>query len=96
MEPALFEEFAREFMARATGSGWATEKARTRSELAQIERQIQRLVYAILAGADANAINTRLKDGRADAEGVGMSGGRFPTLAAGSALHSSGLSSTRS
>jgi hypothetical protein len=74
----------------------STEKARTRSELAQIERQIQRLVYAILAGADANAINTRLKDGRADAEGVGMSGGRFPTLAAGSALHSSGLSSTRS
>jgi DNA invertase Pin-like site-specific DNA recombinase len=68
MEPALFEEFAREFMAEVNRqrSALSGEKTRTRSELAQIERQIERLVDAILGGADAQAINVRLKDLEAD------------------------------
>ena len=64
MEPTLFDEFAREFMAEVNRqrSAMSAEKARTRSELENIDRQIKRLVDAIVDGADARAINVRLKE----------------------------------
>jgi hypothetical protein len=64
MEPTLFEEFAREFMAEVNRQRTAASasKTRIRSDLEAPERQIKQLVDAIIGGADANAINTRLKD----------------------------------
>jgi site-specific DNA recombinase len=64
MEPALFEEFAREFIAEVNKS--RSEASSTRSaaqrELERVDRQIKRLVDVILEGGDAQAINAKLKE----------------------------------
>jgi DNA invertase Pin-like site-specific DNA recombinase len=64
MEPALFEEFAREFIAEVnrTRAEASSAKAATQRELERVERQIKRLVDAILDGADARPINAKLKE----------------------------------
>ena len=64
MAPDLFEEFAREFLAevnqqRASASA---EHGATRRELDRITRQIARLVDAIVNGADARALQSKLKE----------------------------------
>jgi hypothetical protein len=64
MEPALFEEFAREFIAEVnrSRSEVSSAKAAMRGDLERLERQIKRLVDAILDGADAQPINAKLKE----------------------------------
>jgi site-specific DNA recombinase len=64
MDPALFEEFAREFMAEVNKqrSAAAAAKAGLQSDIERIDRQIKRLVDAILDGADAKPINAKLKE----------------------------------
>ena len=64
MEPSLFEEFAREFMVEVNKqrSAASAAKAGMRSDIERIDRQIKRLVDAILEGADAKPINTKLKE----------------------------------
>jgi len=64
MEPSLFEEFAREFMAEVNKqrSAASAAKAGMRSDIERIDRQIKRLVDAILDGADAKPINAKLKE----------------------------------
>jgi Z1 domain/Recombinase/Recombinase zinc beta ribbon domain len=68
MEPALFEEFAREFMSEVSKQRFAASaaKAALQSDIQRIERQIKRLVDAILEGADAKPINAKLKELEAD------------------------------
>ncbi len=63
MEPALFEEFTREFIAEVNRIRSEASSARIamRRELERVDRQIKRLVDAILDGADATAINAKLK-----------------------------------
>src|SRR5262245_47764800 len=63
MEPALFEEFAREFTAEVNRqrSALAREKETLQEELVRVTKQIDKLVEAIIQGADALAVNTRLK-----------------------------------
>jgi site-specific DNA recombinase len=63
MEPALFEEFAREFMAEVNRarSALASEKETLQRELARVAKQIDKLVEAIIEGADALALNAKLK-----------------------------------
>jgi hypothetical protein len=58
MEPALFEEFAREFIAEVnkSRSEASSIKATMRRELERIDRQTKRLVDVILEGGDAKAI----------------------------------------
>jgi hypothetical protein len=70
MDPSLFEEFAREFMAEVNRqqSTASAAKAGIRSALEQIERQITRLIDAILEGADAKPINAKLKELEAEKE----------------------------
>jgi site-specific DNA recombinase len=62
MEPALFEEFAREFAAEVNRqrSALATEKETLQRELARVTKQIDR--DAIIEGADALALNAKLKE----------------------------------
>jgi len=64
MEPALFEEFAREFIAEVnkSRSEASSIKAAMRRDLERIDRQIKRLVDVILEGGDAKAINIKLKE----------------------------------
>ena len=64
MEPSLFEEFAREFMAEVNKqrSAASAAKAGMQSDIERIDRQIKRLVDAILDGADAKPINAKLKE----------------------------------
>jgi site-specific DNA recombinase len=64
MEPALFEEFAREFTAEVNRqrSALATEKETLQRELARVVKQIDKLVDAIIEGADALALNAKLKE----------------------------------
>ena len=64
MEPSLFEEFAREFMAEVNKqrSAASAAKAGMKSDIERIDRQIKRLVDAILEGADAKPINAKLKE----------------------------------
>jgi hypothetical protein len=64
MEPSLFEEFAREFMTEVNKqrSAASTAKAGMQSDLERMDRQIKRLVEAILDGADAMPINAKLKE----------------------------------
>jgi hypothetical protein len=64
MDPALFEEFAREFMAEVNKqrSASSAAKAGVRSDIERVDRQIKRLVDAILEGADAKPINDKLKE----------------------------------
>jgi len=63
MEPALFEEFTREFIAEVNRVRSEASSARSamRRELERVDRQIKRLVDAILDGADATSINAKLK-----------------------------------
>jgi site-specific DNA recombinase len=63
MDPALFEEFAREFMAEVnrSRSALASERESLQRELARVTKRIDTLVEAILEGADALALNTKLK-----------------------------------
>jgi site-specific DNA recombinase len=63
MEPALFEEFAREFTAEVNRqrSALAREKETLQGELVRVTKQIDKLVEAIIEGADALAVNTKLK-----------------------------------
>jgi site-specific DNA recombinase len=64
MDPALFEDFAREFMTEVNQQRMAASaaKAGLRTDLERIERHIKRLVDAILDGADAKPINAKLKE----------------------------------
>ena len=63
MEPALFEEFTREFTAELNWqrSKIANEKKTLQGELERVTRQIGKLVDAIIMGADALALNAKLK-----------------------------------
>jgi site-specific DNA recombinase len=63
MEPVLFEEFAREFTAEVNRqrSALASEKKTLQGELARVTKQIDKLVDAIIEGADALALNAKLK-----------------------------------
>jgi site-specific DNA recombinase len=63
MEPALFEEFVREFTAELNRqrAALAGDKKAIERELERTSRQIDKLVEAIIAGADALAVNTKLK-----------------------------------
>jgi site-specific DNA recombinase len=63
MEPALFEEFAREFTAEVNRKRWAlaSEKETLQRELARATKQIDKLVEAIIEGADALAVNAKLR-----------------------------------
>lgn len=64
MDPSLFEEFAREFMAEVNRQRSAESAAMVgiRCGIERVERQIKRLVDAVLEGADAKPINTKLKE----------------------------------
>jgi septal ring factor EnvC (AmiA/AmiB activator) len=64
MDPTLFEEFAREFVAEVNKQRSATSlaKAGLQSDIERVDRQIKRLVDAILEGADAKPINAKLKE----------------------------------
>jgi hypothetical protein len=63
MEPVLFEEFAREFTAEVNRqrSALARETGTLQVELTRVAKQIDKLVEAITEGADALAINAKLK-----------------------------------
>jgi site-specific DNA recombinase len=63
MEPALFEEFVREFTAEVNRQrgALASEKETLQMELERVSRQIDKLVDAIIEGADALALNVKLK-----------------------------------
>jgi site-specific DNA recombinase len=63
MEPALFEEFVREFTAEVNRqrSALASEKKALQDDLERVTRQIDKLVDAIIGGADALALNAKLK-----------------------------------
>src|SRR5690606_11597296 len=71
MDPALFEEFAREFIAEVNRSRSEASRAKQamKQELERVDRQIKRLVDAILDGADAQAINSKLKNLRQKGQG---------------------------
>ena len=64
MEPDLFEEFAREFVTEINRQRRSTaeEAGATRKNLDRIGGQITRLVDAIADGADALALNSKLKE----------------------------------
>jgi hypothetical protein len=64
MDPALFEEFAREFMTEVNKqrSAASAAKAGMQSDIERIDRQIKRLVDAILEGADAKPISAKLNE----------------------------------
>ena len=63
MEPALFEEFVREFTAEVNRqrSSIASERKALQADLDRASRQIDKLVEAIIEGADALALNAKLK-----------------------------------
>ena len=63
VEPPLFEEFVREFTAEVNRqrSQAAKEKGSLQEELTRVSKQIDRLVEAIMQGADALALNAKLK-----------------------------------
>jgi hypothetical protein len=63
MEPALFEEFAREFITEVSKSRSeaSSTKAAMQRDLERVDRQIKRLVDVIIEGGDAQAINAKLK-----------------------------------
>ena len=64
MEPARFEQFAKLFVAEINRQRMAQSaaKAGTQAALAKVERQIKRLVDAIVDGADAMPLNVKLKE----------------------------------
>ena len=64
MEPALFEEFVREFTAEVNRqrTALASETETLQGELVRVTRQIDKLVDAIIEGADALTLNAKLKE----------------------------------
>lgn len=64
LQPVLFEEFAREFIAEVnrTRLSNSANSERARQELDRINRQIARLVDAVANGADARALNDKIKE----------------------------------
>jgi site-specific DNA recombinase len=64
MDPALFEEFTREFVAELNRqrANDAAETDAKRKKIGRISSQITHLVDAIVNGADARALNSRLKE----------------------------------
>ena len=64
LQPDLFEEFAREFLAEINRKRLANSASseRARQELDRINRQIARLVDAVANGADAKALNDKIKE----------------------------------
>ena len=64
LQPDLFEEFAREFTAEVNRQRLANSASleRARRELDRINRQIARLVDAVANGADARALNDKIKE----------------------------------
>jgi site-specific DNA recombinase len=64
MEPAQFEQFAKAFVAETNRHRMSAKavKAKTQAEIDAVERQIKRLVDAILAGADALSLNAKLNE----------------------------------
>ncbi|MFM9938677.1 MAG: recombinase family protein, partial [Hyphomicrobiaceae bacterium] len=68
MEPARFEQFAKTFVAETNRQRMAVtaDKAGKQAALTRVERQIKRLVDAIVDGADAMPLNAKLKDLDAD------------------------------
>ncbi len=64
MEPARFEQFAKAFVAETNRQRMAVtaDKAGKQAALARVERQIKRLVDAIVDGADAMPLNAKLKE----------------------------------
>ena len=64
MQPDLFEEFAREFVAEVNRQrrSNAGEADALRRNIDRVGRQITRLVDAIVDGADARALNAKLKE----------------------------------
>jgi site-specific DNA recombinase len=63
MAPELFKAFADAFVQELNrlNREEAGKAGRLQAELAQVERQIERLVDAIAGGADARALNARIK-----------------------------------
>ncbi len=63
LEPQLFEEFAREFTAEVNRqrSDAAHGTAELRRKIDRLDVQIARLVEAIITGADAKSLNSKLK-----------------------------------
>ena len=64
MEPDLFKEFVTAFhteLNRLRGSQDA-EQETARNEIAQIDRQLERLVDAVLDGGDARILNAKMRD----------------------------------
>jgi DNA invertase Pin-like site-specific DNA recombinase len=63
MQPALFETFAREFTTEVNRQrgALASEKKARQGELERTSKQIDKLVEAIIEGADALAVNAKLK-----------------------------------
>ena len=64
MEPAQFEQFAKAFVAETNRQRMNAKavKAKTQAEIDAVDRQIKRLVDAILAGADALSLNAKLNE----------------------------------
>lgn len=63
MDPRLFEEFAREFVTEVnrSRSTLASERESLQREITRVTKNIDTLVEAILGGADALAVNTKVK-----------------------------------
>src|SRR5262249_48459467 len=72
MEPDLFEEFAREFLAELNRQRMVDSAGfeRARPALKRIERQIARLVAAVAEGEDAKAFNQKIKELEAARRGI--------------------------
>ena len=64
MEPARFEKFAADFVAETNKQRMSVSAAKAGKEaaLGKVERQIKRLVDAIVDGADAQPLNAKLKE----------------------------------
>ncbi len=64
VDPELFKVFEREFTEeiRRLNAERSIDKSKVRSDLDRTAHQIERLVMAIANGADAQALNTKIKD----------------------------------
>ena len=64
MDPELFKVFEREFSEEIgrLNAERSIDKGKVRSDLDRVAVQIERLVMAIADGADAQALNTKIKD----------------------------------
>jgi hypothetical protein len=77
---SLFDEFAREFTAEINRqrSALVREKETLQGELVRLNRQIDKLVEAIIDGADALAVNTKLKALEGPRNALGVPRGAHP------------------